>query len=110
MAAGLDYLGAFGEKSDLRRIRSRAQRTYRSTSVQVRVFGTLDRLESRKVVTGQPLAIARADLQGDGGLLLRWRATEVMTEKEAAGLIKQVGSPGFEDRDRCGWGGDGGRG
>ena len=95
LTAGLDYLGAFGEKSDLRRIRSLA-RTYRSTSVQVRVFGTLDRLESRKVVTGQPLAIARADLQGDGGLLLRWRATEVMTEKEATGLIKQVGSPGSE--------------
>ncbi|GIS62299.1 MAG: hypothetical protein CM1200mP2_45240 [Planctomycetaceae bacterium] len=65
----LDYLGAFGEKSDLRRIRSLA-RTYRSTSVQVRVFGTLDPLESRKVVPGAALAIARADLQGDGGLLL----------------------------------------
>ncbi len=93
LAAGLAYLGAYGEKSDLGRIRFLA-RTYRSTSVQVRVFGTLDRLESRKVVTEKSLARARADLQGDGGLLLRWRATGVMTEQEAAGLISQVGSPG----------------
>ena len=49
LVAGLADLGECGEATDLGRIQSLA-RTYRSTSIQARVFATLDRLEARKVV------------------------------------------------------------
>ncbi len=93
LAAGLAYLGEFGEATDLGRIQSLA-RTYRSTSIQARVFATLDRFEARKVVSVDSLERARADLQGDGGLLLRWRATGVMTADDAAAFLGQVGPAG----------------
>ena len=101
LEAGLAYLGRFGEAKDLGRIQLLA-RTYRSTSIQARVFGTLDRLEARKVVSAQALARARADLQGDGGLLLRWRASGVLSVDEATGLLAGVGPAGSSGGDRLG--------
>ena len=99
LESGLAYLGHFGEAKDLGRIQLLA-RTYRSTSIQVRVFGTLDRLEARKVVSAEAVARARADLQGDGGLLLRWRVSGVLSVDEAMKVLAGVGPAGSTGGDR----------
>jgi len=63
---------------------------------------TLKYVEARKVVSAQALARARADLQGDGGLLLRWRASGVLSVDEATGLLAGVGPAGSSGGDRLG--------
>ncbi|MFP6770586.1 MAG: PVC-type heme-binding CxxCH protein [Planctomycetaceae bacterium] len=91
--AGLRYLGEFGTEKDVTVIGQLGQR-YRSIPVQLAVLSTLDRWQQRGAVEPASLARARADLQGDGGLLLRWHVAGPLSAVEARKLLERLGKPG----------------
>ncbi|MBO10138.1 MAG: hypothetical protein CMJ68_05190 [Planctomycetaceae bacterium] len=82
LGPALDYLARFGEVSDLGRLQSLA-RIYRSASAQARVLSVLDAWQARRVANEELRDQARSRLQGDGGQLLRWRVSDVMSPPEA---------------------------
>lgn len=91
--AGLRYLGEFGVQKDVATI-GQLGRRYRSIPVQLAVLTTLDQWQQRGAVRAPSLAQARADLQGDGGLLLRWQVMGPLSAAEAEMLLGRLGKPG----------------
>ena len=91
--AGLRYLGEFGVEKDVATI-GQLGRRYRSIPVQLAVLTTLDRWQQRGTIRASSLAQARADLQGDGGLLLRWQVLGPLAATEAELLLARLGKPG----------------
>jgi len=94
LQAGLAYLGEFGGAAELDLVKALG-RTYRSIPVNIGVLRTFDRWQVRGTADAAALASARAEMQGVGGLLLRWHVTGPLTPEEATRLMRQLADIGW---------------